>query len=426
MMFLVYSFLVFSSFVFGEQLVDGVLAVVGNRSVLRSDIINQAQLVAKERGIDPQKTPLAFEDVFQKTLEENIERLLVLISAEKDTNLVVSYEEINSALNDRINYFVSLFGSKEALEKEFGSSVDVLRSEQWDSIKDEILIEKFKFNLFSGVSVSKKEVVSSFEQTKNSFSSLPAFYSFSVSEVPSQENKGSLDSLKLLVSSIKDSVVSLGFSFEGFAKKYSADSGSAKYGGDLGFIERGSFLPEFERAAFSAKEGAIVGPVQTRLGLHLIFVVKKAGLKTQVKHILFSTSKIKRDFSSAEKKQKNLLSLCLNDPGLFDSLAVEQRSFFGGENTSGTYFNISEQDVSPFFLVSVLKDLVPYSFSDPFVFNGSVFLIFLYEKEEEKEITLYNSWSDFENMAKNTKIISVFKEWINQQYKNVYVEIFDF
>ena len=120
MMLLVCSFLISLSFVFNQQIVDGVLAVVGDKAILRSDVINQAQIIAKERGIDPQKTPLSFESVFQQTLEENIDRLLVLNAAEKDTNIIVSYEEVNSALNDRIDYFVSLFGSKEELEKNLG------------------------------------------------------------------------------------------------------------------------------------------------------------------------------------------------------------------------------------------------------------------------------------------------------------------
>ena len=255
---------------------------------------------------------------------------------------------------------------------------------------------------------------------------VPAFYSYSVSEIPSKEKKSSLDSLSFLIESIKDSVVSLGFSFEEMAKRYSVDTGSAKYGGDLGFIKRGSFLPEFERVAFSSKEGSIVGPVKTRLGLHLIFVVKKAGLKTQVKHILFSTKNINRDFKEANKKQNSLLSLCLNDPGLFDSLVVDQSFLFGKDNVSGIYSRVSEKDVFPIELVSVLKELSPFSFSSPFILNNSNYLVFLYEKEEEEEQTLYNSWFDFENIAKNEKIIRIFKEWIKEQYKETYVETFKF
>ncbi len=426
MILLVCSFFVSFSFIFPQQIVDGVLAVVGNRAVLRSDVINQAQITAKEKGVDPQKTPLAFESVFQQILEENIDRLLVLSAAEKDTNIVVSYEEVNSALNDRIDYFVSLFGSKEELEREFGAPIDVLRSEQWDSIKEEILIEKFKYGLFSSVSVSKKEVEAVFNKLKGSLSVVPAFYSYSVSEIPSKEKKSSLDSLSFLIESIKDSVVSLGFSFENMAKKHSIDAGSAKYGGDLGFIKRGSFLPEFEKVVFSSKEGSVVGPVKTRLGLHLIFVVKKAGLKTQVKHILFSTKNIDRDFEEANKKQSNLFSLCLNDPGLFDSLVVDQSFLFGKNNVSGIYSRVSEKDVFPVELVSVLKKLKPFSFSSPFVLNNSSYLVFLYEKEKEEKQTLHNSWFDFENIAKNEKIIKVFKEWIKEQYKETYVEIFNF
>ncbi len=38
---------------------DGVLAVVNNKAVLRSDVLEQTMMIARQKKIDPQKTPLA-------------------------------------------------------------------------------------------------------------------------------------------------------------------------------------------------------------------------------------------------------------------------------------------------------------------------------------------------------------------------------
>jgi peptidyl-prolyl cis-trans isomerase D len=61
-----------------------------------------------------------------------------------------------------------------------------------------------------------------------------------------------------------------GANFEQLAKQHSKDPGSAQQGGDLGWAERGMFVGPFEDALFSMKKGAIVGPVKTQFGYHII------------------------------------------------------------------------------------------------------------------------------------------------------------
>jgi len=62
-----------------------------------------------------------------------------------------------------------------------------------------------------------------------------------------------------------------GEKFEDLAKKYSTCP-SGKKGGDLGWFGRGDMVTPFETAAFSATKGAVVGPVKTDFGWHLILV----------------------------------------------------------------------------------------------------------------------------------------------------------
>lgn len=62
--------------------------------------------------------------------------------------------------------------------------------------------------------------------------------------------------------------------FEDAAKEYSTCPSKDK-GGDLGEFLRGQMVKEFEEAAFNAEEGAIVGPVETQFGFHIIKTVSK-------------------------------------------------------------------------------------------------------------------------------------------------------
>jgi parvulin-like peptidyl-prolyl isomerase len=60
-----------------------------------------------------------------------------------------------------------------------------------------------------------------------------------------------------------------GKSFEELAKEKSLCP-SGKKGGSLGWFSRGQMVREFENSAFSGKKGAIIGPVKTQFGYHII------------------------------------------------------------------------------------------------------------------------------------------------------------
>lgn len=67
-----------------------------------------------------------------------------------------------------------------------------------------------------------------------------------------------------------------GAQFEDLAKKYSTDAGTKHKGGELGWFARGKMVPPFEKAAFEARVGEIIGPVQTIHGYHIIEVQERS------------------------------------------------------------------------------------------------------------------------------------------------------
>lgn len=125
-----------------------------------------------------------------------------------------------------------------------------------------------------------------------------------------------------------------GEDFAALAFQYSQDPGSAQRGGDLGYFPRGRMVPEFERAAFSARVGEIVGPVETQFGFHIIKVEDKVS-----EEIAYSEIKIVPDISSATRndimRKAYTLRQWVEEEGLpFDSAAkklnvqVSETGFF--------------------------------------------------------------------------------------------------
>ena len=62
-----------------------------------------------------------------------------------------------------------------------------------------------------------------------------------------------------------------GEEFSKLAEEFS-ECPSKKRGGDLGWFGKGAMVRPFEVAAFTADEGAIVGPIKTEFGYHIIYV----------------------------------------------------------------------------------------------------------------------------------------------------------
>ena len=66
-----------------------------------------------------------------------------------------------------------------------------------------------------------------------------------------------------------------GEDFGTLAKLFSSDNTSAVRGGDLGWFGRGKMVEPFENAAFAARVGRVVGPVESTFGYHLIEVTQE-------------------------------------------------------------------------------------------------------------------------------------------------------
>jgi peptidyl-prolyl cis-trans isomerase D len=97
-------------------------------------------------------------------------------------------------------------------------------------------------------------------------------------DAPEAEKKAAEAKAKAIAEAVRKNPKS----FADVAKKESQDPGSGAQGGDLGFFGRGAMVKAFEDAAFEAKKGDIIGPVQSEFGYHVIQVtdIKPAKVKT--------------------------------------------------------------------------------------------------------------------------------------------------
>lgn len=90
--------------------------------------------------------------------------------------------------------------------------------------------------------------------------------------------------------------IKAGGNFEQIATEKSADKGSGMKGGDVGYFTKGMMVKPFEEAAFGAKVGDLIGPVETQFGYHIIKVVDKV-----TEEIKYSEVTLKLNISTVTK-----------------------------------------------------------------------------------------------------------------------------
>lgn len=101
--------------------------------------------------------------------------------------------------------------------------------------------------------------------------------------------------------------------FAQLVKENSTEPGAKDSGGDLGWFTREKMVKPFSDAAFAAKKGEIVGPVESDFGYHLIFVEDaRSTSELKASHITIKTMSAKdvigdqSDWTNTELTGKNL------------------------------------------------------------------------------------------------------------------------
>ena len=278
-----------------QKKLDGVAAIVGEKIVLYSAIEGQAQQMKVQGhvGDEIQLKCQIFEDLlYQK---------LLAYQAQIDS-VEVNEDEIVSAIDQRIQYFVSQIGSEQKLEEYFGKTIAQLTREFQPVFRVQMLAQRMEGRITADVKVTPDDVRKFYNNIpQDSLPILPAEMQISQIVVYPKVDAQEKLRLKNKLLEFKNRVES-GEDFKFLATLYSEDPGSAKNGGELGFLGRGVLVPEFEAVAYKLQEGELSGIVETKFGFHLIQMIARRGEQVNVRHILLKPSFSLNSMNSAKSK----------------------------------------------------------------------------------------------------------------------------
>lgn len=412
-----------------SQVIDRIVAVVGQNIILQSDIENQYLQYRLQGGIKGSASTIRCD-----ILEDLMFQKLMLNQAEMDS-ITVTDEQVNAEVERWLSYFISQLGSQENLEKYYKKTMPEIREELFRVRKDQLLVDQVKQTILANVEVTPSEVRDYYHNLPND--SIPMVNS--KYEIAQLVKKPPITLDQKL--EVKDRLYKMrkrildGERFSTLALLYSEDPGSARKGGELGFHGKGEFAPEFEAAAFNLRDGEISEVVETEFGFHIIQMIERKGDYVNVRHILLTVKVDPETLQVAYDELDSIAALINNDSLTFEEavrrFSDEKDRINGGilvnPVTGGTLFDASELDQQVSVVVNKMKVgemsvPVPMKTSDN---KDACRLIYLNKKTEPHKANLKDDYTLLRDMAIQKKRAEIINKWIANKSSKAYIKVCD-
>lgn len=272
----------------GEEVWDGVVAVVGDTTLLRSDILLAIESMRAE-GRPVPTDPAEYQQLVQQVVEERVSDLLLIEGARADGQ-AVSEEEVVAAVEDQIRQVRERFPNEAAFIQalqEAGRTPDSYRQELSRQFADQTLVQRYvrkRMAEMAPPAVTDDEIRAFFESNRQRFGQRPASITFQqvlIRPLPTDSARAA--ALRTATQVLTE--LNQGGDFEVLARRYGMD-GTKDRGGDLGWFRQGQMVREFDQVVFAMRPGQTSGIVETEFGFHIIKLEKSRGPERQARHIL--------------------------------------------------------------------------------------------------------------------------------------------
>jgi peptidyl-prolyl cis-trans isomerase SurA len=402
------------------QVMDRIVAVVGEEIILLSELEARLQLTGMQLGIDPQDEK-ALDELRGPLLQELVDEKLILVQAHRDS-IQVTPEEVDASLATHIQRIKEQLGSEEAFQEQLaneGLTLQVLKKRYRSQIRNQLLREKLIRQKLGNVTVSSKEVTDFYQTYRDSLPVHGASVRLShlmMNITPKDEEKSeAFQRAKEVLAKAR-----AGENFASLARSYS-NCPSAESGGDLGYFSRGEMVPEFEQAALALAPGEISEVVETMYGYHIISCEDRRGDQTRVRHILIALSASEEDEQRIIDRLNDLRDRALRGED-FSSLVEEYSQDFYSRERGGDLGWYPLDQLNPQFR-SVVDTLSVGNISGPLKTGSGYHLLKLVDRVSERRINLEDDWDPLAELARQKKVSDILEAWLNELGEEIYVDI---
>ncbi len=435
-----YLLLLFTSFSFASAalaqnsqpkkiIADKIVAVVGDKVILKSDIDNSL--------IDMQRQNIEIPANARCTMLEQAMGIKALVlQAEKDS-LPVTDEEVETIIDNRIRSFIAQFGSKDELEKVAGKTIYQLKEDFREPIRDQELAKAMRNKVVENVRITPKEVNEYYSKIpKDSLFLYESEVEISQIIIFPKAHREAEEYAIQQLKEAKEQIESGKKNFATVASDITMDPGSKETGGQYDVNRYSKELdPLWLGKAFTLKPGQVSNPFKTRFGYHIMQLISRAGDDASVRHILIIPQVTSYEIKEGINKLDSIRDLLVGGKIDFGAAVArfsddESSKFTAGQITGrdgSTYVTIDQLDKD---LVAMLKDLKVGQYAHPTEYvdergKKGVRIVYLKTKTEPHRENLKDDYNRVAQRALEEKKNEVLEQWFNKKVVTYYILVND-
>ena len=427
----VFIFILGFSAVAGAQgqrvIADKIAAIVGDRIILRSDVVNSIADIARQGGQIPDNAECYI-------MEQAIISKVLMLQAMKDS-LPVTDEEVEAELDQKVRYYIAQLGSQEALEEMAGKTIYQIKDDARESVKEQKLAMAMQRKIVENVRITPNEVKAFYDKIPKD--SLPFYESeLEIGQIVifPKASRAIEEYIVGEMNNYRRQVESKATSFESLARQVSEDPGSKERGGQYQ-INRNekTWDPVFMSTAFRLKEGEISAPVKSKFGYHIIQMVQRLGDDAIVRHILRIPPITDDEINESKAKLDSIRTSILAGKITFNAAAVRYSNDdvvkYAGPmltNREGApYVTIDQLDKD---MVAAISGMATGDISKPLVFTDEqnkkgVRLVFFKSRSEPHRMNLTDDYSKISEFALEEKKAKAIENWLRERIPAYYIMV---
>lgn len=416
-----------------SNVVDEVIWVVGDEAILKSDVEDARMSGEKINGnpycVIPER--LAVQKLF-------------LHQAALDS-VEATPKEINAAMEQQLNEWVMMAGSKEKLEEYHRMTMTQIREKLYDQFKDYLTARSMRRKLTSDITVTPAEVRRFFKDVpEDSLPLIPTTVEVQIVSIQPRIPQEEIERVKEELRDYTERVNSGNTTFSTLATLYSEDPGSARMGGEMDYFGRGQLDPAFANVAFGLTDPKKVSKiVESEYGFHIIQFIDKRGDKLKVRHILKKPRLNQADIDSAlvhlDSVAENIrqAKFTFEDAAAYISDDKDTRKNHGlmtnvkiDEASGDDYMRTSrfEMQELPPEVAKVIMNMNTGEISAPFTMVNSkgkevCAIVKLKSRIKTHRATMSEDFQVLKNVVVAKKQEEKIQEWIREKQKSTYVRI---
>ena len=411
---------------FSQEIIDKVVAVVGERPILYSEIQGQKLQIAQQGNEIDENTDCLL-------IVEFMTQQLLIQQAEIDS-LEVTEDMVKMELDQRIQYFSNQVGGTEALEDFYEKSIEEIKEEFFEQIEDKMKAQKMQQEITGNINASPKEVMTFFRNIP--FDSIPYINSkvkisqlVLAPEITYEQKNYTKNKLRKIKNRIKSNEIS----FSVAAEFYSNDPGSKANGGNFGWVDRGDFVPEFDAIAYNIPLNTISDIFESPFGFHILKVEKRRGEQYYGSHILIKNEISELELRVLKERCDSILSTVSQNKNSWEKAIVQNstnsspKGIIFNQSSGDMYWDMQNIDKSLFIGINNLEI---GEYSEPLYYedekgNMGFRILKLEDRTKPHKANLNDDYEFIKKYAVNEKQVKEMDKWVTKIAKNSYVKVDD-